>query len=35
MSLSILTNVSAMQTEQNLLNSSNAVAKDENNPRRA
>ena len=30
MSLSILTNVSAMQTEQNLLNSSNAVSKDEN-----
>ena len=29
MSLSILTNVSAMQTEQNLLNSSNAVAKAE------
>ena len=29
MSLSILTNVSAMQTEQNLLNSSNSVAKSE------
>ncbi|HTU30643.1 MAG TPA: flagellin [Solirubrobacteraceae bacterium] len=29
MSLSILTNISAMQTEQNLLNSSNAVAKAE------
>jgi flagellin-like hook-associated protein FlgL len=27
MSLSILTNVSAMQTEQNLLNSSNSVSK--------